>query len=311
MKLAIERKSADSQGRQKQFLTRNYGTTTDHTGKRIQRRKRQSLDLYVYQPPKDKSQRDHNRKALELAEKIRARALVELAQNKKDFENEDRLQQSFYAYMQRVIDEKEKTGSISNHSIWVSSLIHLKRYTKAIDRTFEEMNVCLLSGFRDYLCNVATTKSNKLLSKNTASSYFNKVRATLSQAYRFGIIKQNPIHQIKSIKPDQNKRNYLFESEIKAISQAECRYDVLKRAFLFSCMTGIRWSDIQKLTWKDIQQSDGDHRAIFSHQKTAYQQYLDLPIDALTLMGEPQTPKERVFKGLKRQRAKLRISLLH
>ena len=58
MKLAIERKISDKQGRQKLLLTRNYGTTTDLSGKRIQKRKRQSLDLFVYQTPKDKSQRD-------------------------------------------------------------------------------------------------------------------------------------------------------------------------------------------------------------------------------------------------------------
>ncbi len=64
MKLSIELKSADSQGRQKLLLTRHYGTSINQQGKREQRRKRQSLDLYIYQNPKDKSQRDHNRKTL-------------------------------------------------------------------------------------------------------------------------------------------------------------------------------------------------------------------------------------------------------
>ncbi|MCL1079407.1 site-specific integrase [Parashewanella spongiae] len=299
MKLTIERKTPDSQGRQILLLTRYDGTFINEKGKREKKRKRQSLNLYIYHTPKDKSQRDHNRKTLDLAEKIRAKALVELAKNKHHFESEEKLKQSFVKFMQSIIDEKEKTGSISNHSIWASALIHLKRYTKTNDLSFEDMTVNLLKGFKHYLSNEAVTKSKKLLSKNTASSYFNKIRASINQAHRFGIIKQNPVHQVPGIKPEQNKRNYLIDSEITAISRTECRYDVLKRAFLFSCLTGIRWSDIQKLTWQDIHISDDGYRAIFSHKKTAYQQYLDLPQDALKLMGEPQKPEERVFKKLK------------
>ena len=195
MKLTIERKTPDSQGRQTLLLTRYDGTFINEKGKREKKRKRQSLDLYVYHNPKDKNQREHNRKTLDLAEKIRAKALVELAKNKHHFESEEKLKQSFVTFMQSIIDEKEKIGSISNHSIWVSALIHLKRYTKANDLSFEDMTVDLLNGFKHYLTNEAVTKSKKILSKNTASSYFNKIRASINQAYRFGIIKQNPVHR--------------------------------------------------------------------------------------------------------------------
>ena len=71
MKLTIERKTPDSQGRQILLLTRYDGTFINEKGKREKKRKRQSLNLYIYHTPKDKSQRDHD-----LAEKIRAKALV-------------------------------------------------------------------------------------------------------------------------------------------------------------------------------------------------------------------------------------------
>lgn len=299
MKLTIERKTPDSLGRQQLLLTRNYGTVINDEGKSVKKRKRQSLNLYIYQTPKDKSQRDHNKKFLDLAEKIRAKALVDLAQNKHHFEDEERQQQSFFAFMQAIIHEKEKTTSTSNHSIWVSSLNHLRRYSKMTDVSFDEMNSDLLMGFKQYLISEAKTKSDTLLSKNTAHTYFNKVRAGLNQAYRLGVIRRNPVHEVKGIKPEQNKRSYLIDAELVAITQTYCRYEILKNAFLFSCLTGIRWSDIQKMIWADIQKSDNGYRVIFSHQKTAYQQYLDLPKDALALMGEHQDPNERVFKGLK------------
>ena len=299
MKLSIEKKSPDSAGRQQLLLTRHYGSVINDQGKRVKRRKRQSLDLFIYAKPKDKSQRDYNKDTLALAEKIRAQAIVDLARNEHHFEDAERQQQSFFDYMEQIIEEKRKTDSKSNVSIWESTLMHLRRYCGSMELSFKDMDAERLKGFRHYLLEEAKTKSDTLLSKNTASSYFNKVRATLSSAFHQGIIHRNPVNEVKSIQPKQNKRSYLVEDEIKAIYAAECRYDVLKRAFLFSCLTGMRWSDIQKLTWSEVHKSDDGYRVIFGHKKTQYNQYLDLPPDSIALMGERAGLNERVFKGLK------------
>lgn len=55
-----------------------------------------------------------------------------------------------------------------------------------------------------------------------------------------------------------------------------CRYGVLKRAFLFSCLTGLRWSDVNNLEWKDVQQINEGWRIYFKQQKNKGQQYLDI-----------------------------------
>jgi len=299
MKLSIEKKPADRAGRQQLLLTRNYGSYTDESGKRIKKRKRQSLDLFIYATPKDKAQRDYNKKTLELAERIQAQAIVDLANNKYHFEDEAKQQQSFIDFMQQIIEEKRKTDGKSNVSTWESVLIHLQRFAGGHQLPFANFDTTLLQDFRIYLTTTAVTKSGKKLSSNTASTYFNKVRAGLNQAFHEGIIRRNPVNEVKTIKPEQNKRQYLLEDELRAAYQADCRYDVLKRAFLFGCTTGLRWSDIQKLKWQDVFLSDGVNRITFNHKKNRKLQYLDLPKDAIKLMGEPEAPETRVFKGLK------------
>lgn len=299
MKLSIEKKPADRAGRQQLLLTRNYGSYTDESGKRIKKRKRQSLDLFIYATPKDKAQRDYNKKTLELAERIQAQAIVDLANNRYHFEDEAKQQQSFIDFMQQIIEEKRKTDGKSNVSTWESVLIHLQRFAGGHQLSFANFDTTLLQDFRIYLTTTAVTKSGKKLSSNTASTYFNKVRAALNQAFHEGIIRRNPVNEVKTIKPEQNKRQYLLEDELRAAYQADCRYDVLKRAFLFGCTTGLRWSDIQKLKWQDVFLSDGVNRITFNHKKNRKLQYLDLPKDAIKLMGEPEAPETRVFKGLK------------
>lgn len=297
MKLTIEKKSADSTGRQQLLLTRNYGSYLNENGKRVKRRKRQSLDLFIYATPKDKFERDHNKKTLDISEKIRAQAVVDLANNKHHFEDSEKQQESFYSYMQQIINDKEHTDSKSNVSLWESALIHLQKYCEGNPLSFADFDADVLLGFRTYLIKHARTKSDKILSSNTTSCYFNKVRAALNKAFHEGIIRRNPVNEVKSIKIEQNPRNYLEEEELTALYRTECRYDVLKRAFLFSCLTGMRWCDIHKLTWNQIALKE--QRTTFKHKKTKNLQYLDLPDDAISLLGSQGEAHERVFKGLR------------
>lgn len=142
------------------------------------------------------------------------------------------------------------------------------------------------------------------MSRNTQSSYFNKIRAAINEAHRESIIRDNPLSQVTSIKAKTTKRVYLTLDEVNALAHTECRYPVLKRAFLFSCATGMRWCDIHRLTWSEIEAFNNHKRIIFdqvklSHGDAKSLQYLDLPKFAESLLGPVKAAHERVFKGLK------------
>ena len=84
---------------------------------------------------------------------------------------------------------------------------------------------------------------------------FLKFRACLKEAVRKKIILSNPAADVANVKVIEAIREHLTLDELKAISKAECRYDVLKRAFIFSCLTGLRWSDIHKLKWSQLKKN--------------------------------------------------------
>jgi hypothetical protein len=69
---------------------------------------------------------------------------------------------------------------------------------------FADLNEKFCNEFKEYLLTTKSNKSDKTtLSQNSAVSYFNKVKATLKQAYKDGILqtdlngKINPIKQQK------------------------------------------------------------------------------------------------------------------
>jgi integrase len=72
----------------------------------------------------------------------------------------------------------------------------------------------------------------------------------------------------------------------------------LKRAALFSALTGLRHSDIQKLKWNEISLDNNQPRINFTQKKTKGVEYMPISQQALEICGEPKSPNDLVFENL-------------
>ncbi|WP_150048684.1 site-specific integrase [Methylomonas rhizoryzae] len=298
MKITIEKRANKDGDKQSLRLVYWYGSFTDSAGKVKHNRKREQLDQFLYTNPKSKPEKQHNKETLQLVEAIKAKRLVEAASGQHGFTDSSKLSASFFRFFDQIMETKNTVTGRGNYSVWQGCRVQLKRHYPDESLTFEQVTPEWLDGVRHYFENQAKTKSANQISKATASAYFNKVRAVVNAAYAKGIINRNPLAQVKGIKSESTERTYLTIEEVRALVKTECRYDVLKRAFLFSCLTGLRWSDINKLDWAEVSQLDGVHRLTFNQQKTKTLQYLDITQQAFALMGQPEK-QGRVFQGLK------------
>ena len=66
---------------------------------------------------------------------------------------------------------------------------------------------------------------------------------------------------------------------------------------MFSCLTGLRKSDIEKLTWGEIRKQDDFTRIVFKQKKTGGQEYLDISAQAAAYLGPRKNDDDRVFEG--------------
>lgn len=82
---------------------------------------------------------------------------------------------------------------------------------------------------------------------------------------------------------------------MKKLAQTECEYPNIKKAFLFSCLTGLRRSDILKLTWGEVHEQGEYTRIIFKQKKTGGLEYLDITPQAAELMDKRGKPNASVF----------------
>ena len=293
MKVFLRQRKQSKKGTISLYLDIYKGYAETKEGKRKPIRDYEYLDLYLIDKPNNPIDKQSNKENLKLAESIKAKRELEIKNGSYGFTNEFKKQTNFIEYFKNLVSKKETKGNLGN---WYSTQIHLENFA-GTNVTFKDIDLQFAERFKEYL-NKAKKKDGKPLSNNSKASYFAKFRACLNEAVKEKIIYGNPAVETGNFKTIESQREYLTLDELRKLAQTECRYDVLKRAFIFSCLTGLRWSDIQNLLWRDVQTTGTNWRVHFKQQKTKGQQYLDINQQAKELMLEQGKPDERVFIGL-------------
>lgn len=268
-----------SKGRKSVYLD-VYIDATDHYQKR--------LGIYLI-PEKSQADKQKNKDAWKLAELIRNEHESDIL-NKRYGKEDPRKQynNSFLEYFNRTVELRFETGV--NYDTWVSVYKHLVNFTGG-KLTFDQINENLLEEFKSYFL--------KKVSQNSAHAYFNKVKRAIHAAFRDKLIDHNPAFNVQSPKMVNTHREYLTEEELLRLKDLECKYPVLKRAFFFSVLTGLRWSDIQNLKWKNVQEIEDVNYLVFTTRKTKDAERLPINKEARKILGEENDGEERVFIGLK------------
>lgn len=204
-------------------------------------------------------------------------------------------EQNFVAYFKKLADKRKA----SNHDNWVSAYNYLETFTNGFLK-FADLDGTFCNDFKDYLLTTKSNKSSKVnLSQNSAVSYFNKVKATLKQAYKDGYLQQDLNARVEPIKTAETRRNFLTLEEVNKLVKTDCKNPLMKRAALFSILTGLRISDIQKLLWSEVHHSKVNGNYIqFRQEKTEGEEVLPISDQAFNLLGERGNPIDKVFAGL-------------
>ena len=91
------------------------------------------------------------------------------------------------------------------------------------------------------------------LTNTTQRHYIRSLSYICNAAVKEKIINSNPFADIK-IKLKKAEKHYLTVNEIKSLIDTDCDTPEVKKAFIFSCFTGIRIGDIQKLETCNIKE---------------------------------------------------------
>jgi len=263
------------------------------------KREYEFLDLFLYHKPNSTIQKQHNKETLLLAESIKAQKLLDYQSTSHGFVSKIKGQISFLRFFESEV--QKRYSSNGNYGNWLSAFKHLTAYCNGYDIPIDKVDDDFLEGFKKYLIgkNKSVKRNGGQLSQNSALSYFNKVRAALKEAYNCKMIRDNPVTRVKCIKEEETHREYLTFEELQILLKTECEYPIMKSAFIFSALTGLRFSDVQALSWEKINYDDmNGYSLIYTQKKTKGAENLPVPEQAIKLLGERKNDKDLVFDGL-------------
>jgi integrase len=236
----------------------------------------QFLKLYILGK---RDTRKIDEETLKLALEFRDKKELELFQNRNNFQlNNKNLDADFIQYFESLVFKK----SIPDKS-WKHTLKHLRIFTNGKFVPFRAVDEKYCEEFRDYL------KEN--LSPNTGHTYYAKLKDSLNIAIKDQIILKNPAQFFHISKVDSG-REFLILDELKKLNNTPCYSEQTKRAFLFSCFSGLRISDLQKLTFDDIQNG----YLLFRQKKTRGLERLKLSSSALGLIEQQKADGHKAGK---------------
>ena len=250
-----------------------------HEGKRSY----EFLKLYLL-PGRGKEEREHNNETLKLAAAIRAKRVVEIQNGEYGYASS---RYTLLSYFDEVFNSHTSTltsGSITN---WCATRSHLASFGAGQIKLSKVTSGTL----NDFIEHVRSAGAGEATLKN----HMSRVNMVIRKAIRCGLAKPNALADLSAIKPQSAERMYLTLDEVRRLAATPCKHEGLRRAFLFSCLTGLRKSDVLALRWGDVTEQDGMTRIIFRQKKTRRQEYLDITPNAVAYMGERKGAEDRVF----------------
>ena len=214
-------------------------------------------------------------------------------------EKKAREQANFIDYFGKLIAIRHKKSSKSIIINWNRVHELLKIYTDYMPLPFSQIDLRQIERFKTFMLTAPQGGGKSgTVSRNTAATYFSIFKAALHQAFIDGYLDIDLPAKVKGIPDEESRREHLTIEELNLLAAAPCEYPTLKRAALFSALTGLRHCDIQKMTWSEISKEGNHYRINFTQKKTKGVEYMPISEQAYLICGEPAEPDKLVFEGL-------------
>ena len=233
--------------------------------------------------------KEANKQAKKLAESIRAKRELELQAQDYNVTPAFKKGVDFVEYFEKFVSEyPHKDIRIVRYSkVWFVNYLETQNIKTLKPKQLDEK---LCRGYLDFM--------QKGLNGETPYNYFSKFKRVVGQAIKDKIMIDNPTLGIKTVRDEGLKKEILSYKEIDQLAGTKCQNQNVKRAFLFSLFSGLRWCDVSELTYKNIDFANGVLN--FSQAKTKHSSKnsavrMELTPMLTKLIGETGNPTDKIF----------------
>ena len=256
------------------------------------------LRLYLI-PERTKQDREQNKRTLDLALARKTRRLTEVQEGTFGSSSNGASDLLFLDYMRELghsrnapstcrlwgnvvscLSEMPEMGSLRLADMRSDVVLRIREWllTGAVNRTYKVMDDGVSKGDGKF-------GGPRLLSRNTAWVYFSKVKCALNTAFRNGLVDFNDAAMVEGIRKQDPEKSYLTLVELRELWKCEGIDPKVRDAFVFSCLTGLRFSDIGTIRFDSVEEVGSRKRLRFRQTKTKGQQYLYLSLQAVEIVS--------------------------
>lgn len=222
-----------------------------------------------------------------LAQEIRSKRENELIVQDNGLLDKSKRKANFVVWYENYINGKPRKNTHRS-----TSLAHLKEYMGNRPLPFTALTPQWIKEFTNYLL--------KSVSNNTARCYLMDMFTALEDAVRQDIIPFNAFRKIEKherIRQQNVFRQAFTLEQLQQLADTPCDiHPQIKQAYLFSCFTGLRWSDVNKLRWSEVivkQIDDNEEYFIyFEQKKTEGIEYLPVADQAVDIIKQRKMEAE-------------------
>ena len=208
-------------------------------------------------------------------------------------------------YFKQLIARKVSDGLWSKSTIrlYSSSRQYLAEFLseyRAKEVTIENFDLTVIAKFDDYLRQVFWNDKGDKLSTTSISKHHTRVKTVLGDAISRGKLAFNPYANFKLSFP-QAKREYLTKNELDKLNNLDLTSNEIllqiRDIFMFSCYTGLRFSDAMALKIEQIQIINNEPHIRVDQVKTGERREIPILNPAMAIIDKYNWSNFRRVKG--------------
>jgi len=293
--------------RVRQYLNRSVTTIewdkkrtarTDSDGSKTYKPKRDDNGLIICKSEMDRASIVYADGIRALRQKEFDNAELYTDDDNRKVEAKQKAETNFILYFEKLAYKRNKNRSESILLSWLCVYDCLKKFSGET-LLFANLTESWCEDFKEFLLTTKSRKSSEaILAQNTAVTYYSIFKAALKKAFVDGYLTTDLSAKTKGIKLLETRREFLTIEELNKLAETPCNNPTLKKTALFSALTGLRLSDVQKLTWKELVFDGSLYKINFTQKKTKGVEYMPISEQAFGICGERGEPNALVFEKL-------------
>lgn len=283
-----------SDGRESLFLDYYFGYNVvydEERDKEIVRkdRRREKLNLYLWQAPRTPLEREQNKETLELAKKIRFERGQQLLEDMEGYRLKKNREVNFLEFFQKYNESYTK----KDYRMMPLTLNRFKDFLKETDEYRKYENFIKPDQITKEMIEDFVTYLQGRSKGEGALNIFTKFKKVCKYAVEHDVMRKNPCEGVRCT-ADKNvlRKEILSMDEVQQLADTHYAYENpnIRRAFLFCCYAGLRHTDVKDLTFENVDYSN--RRLVFEQSKTkghSAHSGVEIPLSdgLMRLIGKP------------------------